>query len=675
MFQRAIRICFILLFLLLPLVLTPVNSELFEFNKVVLLYASTTLITTLWLLRMLKEKTLIYTGTPIQLPLLIFLGAQFLATIFSIDPHTSVFGYYSRFNGGLLTSLCYTLLYFAYVANHTRNQIKTSVISILTSASLVSLYAVAQHFGIDAHLWVQDVKSRVFSTLGQPNWLAAFTAAVIFLPLSLLLQSKPTPKPVKILLWLVAATVFLGLLFTKSRSGLLGFWVADMVFWLSYLRLSNPSGKLKMFFFSHLLFAILIISFGTPWTQNFSLEHLLKSSSQIQLPSPAPAPYLNISESADIRKIVWKGAFRLWQKKPLLGTGLETFAYSYYWVRPIEHNQLSEWDFVYNKAHNQYLNYAATTGTTGIGLYLVLIITTGLALIKNLNTKIKEGPGLAPAVLAGWVSILVTNFFGFSVVPVDTLFYLLPAFSLLPITRNHKKFANPSKLRPVGLAITLILSAYFFFLLGRYWLGDYHFALSNKAYKDPDLLKDSFSHIRTALSLNPVEPAYTDQLSVVSADLALSIKDNATVSGQFKDLSLLASERTVQISPYNLIFLKSRTKVLFSLSEIYPEYLSQAIDTLVQATKLAPTDPKLLYNLGLLKSRADKKSDAIADFKKALDLKPDYQDPLLALGLVYEEQGQYKTAVDYYTKLLSLNPNHQIALTKMELLEKQKIKK
>ena len=137
MFQRAIRICFILLFLLLPLVLTPVNSELFEFNKVVLLYASTTLITTLWLLRMLKEKTLIYTGTPIQLPLLIFLGAQFLATIFSIDPHTSVFGYYSRFNGGLLTSLCYTLLYFAYVANHTRNQIKTSVISILTSASLV----------------------------------------------------------------------------------------------------------------------------------------------------------------------------------------------------------------------------------------------------------------------------------------------------------------------------------------------------------------------------------------------------------------------------------------------------------------------------------------------------------------------------------------------------------
>ena len=60
-------------------------------------------------------------------------------------------------------------------------------------------------------------------------------------------------------------------------------------------------------------------------------------------------------------------------KYPLFGTGVETFAYSYGFVRPIAHNLTSEWDYVYNKAHNEYFNYLALTGFLGLGAYLGFI--------------------------------------------------------------------------------------------------------------------------------------------------------------------------------------------------------------------------------------------------------------------------------------------------------------
>jgi O-antigen ligase len=73
----------------------------------------------------------------------------------------------------------------------------------------------------------------------------------------------------------------------------------------------------------------------------------------------------------------------------LFGTGVETFAYAYYFVRPQAHNLTSEWDYLYNKAHNEYLNYFATTGFIGLGTYLLVISTVIIVfLYKIFNFQI-----------------------------------------------------------------------------------------------------------------------------------------------------------------------------------------------------------------------------------------------------------------------------------------------
>jgi len=93
------------------------------------------------------------------------------------------------------------------------------------------------------------------------------------------------------------------------------------------------------------------------------------------------------SNSFDIRRVVWQGAVNLGLKNPLFGTGVETFGYSYFIIRPATHNLLSEWEFLYNKAHNEYLNFFANSGFIGLITYLILIISTLISFFKSIKKK------------------------------------------------------------------------------------------------------------------------------------------------------------------------------------------------------------------------------------------------------------------------------------------------
>ncbi|MDZ7587366.1 MAG: hypothetical protein U0946_06440, partial [Patescibacteria group bacterium] len=103
--RRVIEYGFYGLLIIVPLILTPYNYELFEFNKMLTVYVFTVIIAAAWISRMIINRRLIFSRTPFDLPILLFLLSQIVSTIFSIEPHTSFWGYYSRFHGGLLSTL------------------------------------------------------------------------------------------------------------------------------------------------------------------------------------------------------------------------------------------------------------------------------------------------------------------------------------------------------------------------------------------------------------------------------------------------------------------------------------------------------------------------------------------------------------------------------------------
>src|SRR3989344_7147770 len=108
---------FYLLLFSTPLAFLPITSELFEFNKMILTYTFTGLILSVWILRMIIDRKVLFRQTLLDLPLIIFLLSQTLSTLISVDGRTSLLGYYSRFNGGLVSSYSYGILYWAYVSN------------------------------------------------------------------------------------------------------------------------------------------------------------------------------------------------------------------------------------------------------------------------------------------------------------------------------------------------------------------------------------------------------------------------------------------------------------------------------------------------------------------------------------------------------------------------------
>src|SRR4030042_3959544 len=342
--NKIIEYSFYLLFFLVPLALTGDTSELYEFNKLWLTFILTIIIGAAWFSKMVIKKEFRIQRTPLDIPIGLFLVSQIVSTIFSIDTHVSLWGYYSRFNGGLLSIFSYVFLYYSFVSNFKEinedkkdfkfsdifvfllaifvffagtyiaslikmaqfnvfpfqmiatavaaissfaifmkaapaGVIKKSLCAILSSSVLVILWGLPSHFGydptcllfrgtLDVSCWTADFHPtvRIFSTLGQPAWLAAYMAVLIPIILALFVnfthdknlfqkglqffKDKDFIVSAGLLLLLILA--YLTLLYSNSRAGILASWISVVFlvgyYILAYIRPKFSKSKLSMDF-------------------------------------------------------------------------------------------------------------------------------------------------------------------------------------------------------------------------------------------------------------------------------------------------------------------------------------------------------------------------------------------------------------------------------------------
>jgi tetratricopeptide (TPR) repeat protein len=83
--------------------------------------------------------------------------------------------------------------------------------------------------------------------------------------------------------------------------------------------------------------------------------------------------------------------------------------------------------------------------------------------------------------------------------------------------------------------------------------------------------------------------------------------------------------------------------------------------------KLAPTDPKITYNLGVLASRRGEKNEAINWLEQTINLKPNYETARLALAKIYQQTGEKEKAKEQLEYLLQfINPQNEEAQKLLE---------
>lgn len=626
--SKLIRQLFYILFFLTPLILWPFTSEVFEFNKMMFVYLLTIIIGAVWLIKSFLDHKFEIAKTPLDIPILLFLASQIISTVLSINPHTSLWGYYSRFHGGLMSTISYIVLYYALVTHFSNEKkaIINLITAILSSATIIAFYAILEHLGIDKNIWVQDVQNRVFSTLGQPNWLSAFLIALTPFALFRAINSRKNSR--RFLYAGLSLLYLMAILFTKSQSGLGATAIVLLVFFII-----TAVQKHKSWLILSLLpiIALLFIFKGPTIDQTFKSLSKINPfySNTLAIITEENKTRVGGSDSMTIRRVVWEGALKLGLEYPFFGTGVETFGYSYYWVRPAAHNLTSENDFLYNKAHNEYLNFLATTGFVGLATYLFLIGSIIFVLIKNKST---ESTQYRLPLLLGFISILITNYFGFSVVNIALFFFLYPAIYIASQDKANIKALKLGFDATIGIIAVSAVALWTIWGLSKAWRADI-------AYNQG---KESYDEAQKAIDLNPNEPIYYAQFGTINALVATQLiepqiaKLPATASAQIKQeaqsyLDQYTSaaveniDKAATMNPYNINILKEKAKTELILANLDPKYTQDAINTLLKITEYSPTESTNYFNIGLLYLNQGNKDQAKLAFQKAVDLKPDYQ--------------------------------------------------
>lgn len=642
---NSVPIAFSILGFTVPLVLYFKTSELFEFNKMVITYLLTTYILFAWAIKCVLEGKIIFRKTPVDIPLLSFVLSQTISTLLSIDRQTSIFGYYSRFHGGLLSTFTYSILYWAFVSNMNSKNTKMFLYSLLGAGIISSCYGILQHFGIDKDIWVQDVQERVFSTFGQPNWMAAWLVAVLPIVWTLLLIIEGREKTyLKNILFAISALFYWALLYTKSRSGILAFFVLLFLYFGSLILLNNKVIQRSKSLIAKIIAPLFLLTLfiGTPWTPG--LSSLINTSVNQTVQQPVVTPGGTVLEvggtdSGKIRLIVWKGAIDVWRQYPIFGSGVETFAYSYYQHRPIEHNTVSEWNYLYNKAHNEFLNYLATTGLVGLGTYIGLIAAIFFVGIKQLkNAKI-----WAITLLGAVTTILITNFFGFSVVPVALLFFLYPAIVLSIDKEKQSEAGKLEKIEPSKIGVSLMCFFVFGWItysIAQYWYADTIYT-KGKDYNLSGDYSKAFESLSQSIKLNPREANYHIELAKSASNLSIIAytQEEATASASLAKLSLAEVDVSSKLSPKNPVVLMYQAQVLLNLLTTYPEVANTLISKLEYAKSLSPTNPRVPHSLGIVYAKLGDRRRSIEYFKQAIELKQDYKEPRIGLAVIYAQEG------------------------------------
>lgn len=681
----------------------PQTSELFEFNKMLFIYIITSFVVFFWLIEMIRNKKIILKKTWLDVPIVLFLLSQVASTILSIDPHTSLFGYYGRFNGGLMSTVCYIILYYGFVSNSIDvfSILKTSLISSL----MVILWGLPGKMGHDLTCFfitknfnnacwsretnVFDPAARMFSTLGQPDWLGAYLAINFFIGLYFLFKTRENIK-LFILNFLYLILNFASILFSRSRSaeGALGISLAVFII---YLIFSNDLKKIKNYLIS--LFLIMLVPVLLFKTGIESVDKYLSLSSikrtvvtkPVSQNSAAPNTInTGITDSFAIRKIVWEGALKLGMRYPFFGTGVETFAYSYFFVRPASHNLTSEWDFLYNKAHNEYLNYLATTGFIGLVSYLSIIGVFTFFIIKNIKSK-NQKSDLYIALYCAWLTILITNFFGFSTTTVNLFFYLIPAFVIFDQSKTEKKKEEKTNSYQGFLYFILVIVLFYtLYSIGVYFMADLDYAQGLR-YSNPkvnDFQKAAY-YFQQAIKLRS-EHVFEDKFSYSLAYLSgiASYQKNTDMASQLMAAADYYNLKSLKESPKNVLYWKTRAKnkYLFYLVTLDKNELYDGITAFNNAFELSPTDPKIPYGLSVYysllydiekdpKSKEDLINLAIKNADEAINLKPDFYDGYFLKGQILKKVNRKVEAKKVFEYILNnLNPNDSETKKELETL-------
>ena len=284
---------------------------------------------------------------------------------------------------------------------------------ILVTAIIVSIYGILQTMNFDP--FPRDVlrenwSKRAFSTMGNPNFLGSYI--VLIIPTSIYFYIIK-----KNITGLTAyAILFYCLLSTGTRGAWLGTIASIMAFAaIHYMYFRYSKGEFTRYIIL-LVITILLLALYNFNTEGAFIDRFLSIARDAN-------EFLTKGDRADYsganRGFIWKRVAELIKKRPLTGYGIENLgeAFKKYYTQ----DMIELWNEVryLDKAHNEYLHIAVTSGIPSLLVYLTFIsqiILKGLFRLKNCKTAL--------LILSSVIGYMTAAFFNISVVSVAYVYWI-----------------------------------------------------------------------------------------------------------------------------------------------------------------------------------------------------------------------------------------------------------
>lgn len=284
---------------------------------------------------------------------------------------------------------------------------------ILVTAIIVSIYGILQTMNFDP--FPRDVlrenwSKRAFSTMGNPNFLGSYI--VLIIPTSIYFYIIK-----KNITGLTAyAILFYCLLSTGTRGAWLGTITSIMAFAaIHYMYFRYSKGEFTRYIIL-LVITILLLALYNFNTEGAFIDRFLSIARDAN-------EFLTKGDRADYsganRGFIWKRVAELIKKRPLAGYGIENLgeAFKKYYTQ----DMIELWNEVryLDKAHNEYLHIAVTSGIPSLLVYLTFIsqiILKGLFRLKNCKTAL--------LILSSVIGYMTAAFFNISVVSVAYVYWI-----------------------------------------------------------------------------------------------------------------------------------------------------------------------------------------------------------------------------------------------------------
>jgi O-antigen ligase len=399
------------LLLLIPLAISPFSLDAFMIPKVTIFVIYGCI--ALFYLTLNFKKIYLKTDLRLKILFLLFFVVTMFSFISSKTPWEQQFYGREGRNNGLIVFISLLLLMILSAQINIFN-FKQKINNYIAASSLVVLgYSSLQLLGLDPLTW-DTINIKMFSTLGNPNFLSAFLASSL-VPVLIYISSHKvlasTRKDLKLFLLILISLVY-GYVVFKSKS-YQGSIIVILSLLLLVILLSYKFKKRAFTIISTTVF-FLVVVIGSLGTLNLGpLGSILYKSSVIS------------------RGDFYRSAVKMGNDNWLHGVGIDGFGDFYLAYRDSVAASRSNAEYV-DTAHNYFLDFFTNMGVGGLVLYIFLILLTLVGFIKLLRKSTFDIHVIA--IFIFWIGVQIQ-----SLISPTFLVFLIYNFAFAGFVTNNLK--------------------------------------------------------------------------------------------------------------------------------------------------------------------------------------------------------------------------------------------